>query len=272
MASFIHPTSSNAALAESVAPDLRMSQAHIVEIFSSIQGEGPHIGRRHIFVRFFACNLRCNYCDTPESLTGNPIARLEMEAGKGHFQLRDNPLSEESVMAAIARLATKPHDAVSLTGGEPLLQKDFLNFLCPQIHSLGLQTFLETNGTLPRHLAATIDCIDIISMDIKLPETLKDNRSWFEEHREFLKVALQTEVYVKLVLPAHPNWESVEDAARMVASVDGSILFVIQPVTPFGLVTEAPTSGTIIRAFETVRRHLKNTRVIPQAHKLMRLL
>ena len=44
-----------------------MLEAPIVEIFSSIQGEGLLVGRRQIFVRFAGCNLDCNYCDTEDS-------------------------------------------------------------------------------------------------------------------------------------------------------------------------------------------------------------
>ena len=249
----------------------RTRQAQVVEVFSSIQGEGSHIGCRHIFVRFFACNLRCNYCDTPESLTGTPRARLEVEAGQGNFEICDNPITEESLMSCITRLAQNPHDAVSLTGGEPLLQKDFLRSLCPQIRALGLGTFLETNGTLPEHLRAVIHCIDTVSMDIKLPETLRNGQSWFDKHREFLRIALQTEVYAKLVLPAAPNWSAVEKAAKMIASVDSTVLLVIQPVTPSGSITESPSSETIVRTFDIASKHLSDVRVIPQVHKMIGL-
>ena len=40
------------------------STTKIREIFTSIQGEGPCIGQKHIFVRFCKCNLTCDYCDT----------------------------------------------------------------------------------------------------------------------------------------------------------------------------------------------------------------
>ena len=36
----------------------------IKEVFASIQGEGPFVGYKQLFVRFCGCNLSCNYCDT----------------------------------------------------------------------------------------------------------------------------------------------------------------------------------------------------------------
>ncbi|MCK5661099.1 MAG: 7-carboxy-7-deazaguanine synthase QueE, partial [Methanosarcinales archaeon] len=47
--------------------DARSSTTHIYEIFNSIQGEGPYVGMRQVFVRFCGCNLACEYCDTYES-------------------------------------------------------------------------------------------------------------------------------------------------------------------------------------------------------------
>lgn len=34
------------------------------EIFASIQGEGPVVGYKQLFIRFCRCNLNCSYCDT----------------------------------------------------------------------------------------------------------------------------------------------------------------------------------------------------------------
>ena len=39
----------------------------IIEIFTSIQGEGTHMGLVTTFVRFAGCNLTCPWCDTKES-------------------------------------------------------------------------------------------------------------------------------------------------------------------------------------------------------------
>ena len=44
-----------------------MRPGYLSEIFVSFQGEGAHVGYRHLFVRLAGCNLRCRYCDTPDS-------------------------------------------------------------------------------------------------------------------------------------------------------------------------------------------------------------
>ena len=46
---------------------------NIKEIFSSIQGEGPYVGEKHVFVRFCKCNLACKYCDT-DFISGNEFS------------------------------------------------------------------------------------------------------------------------------------------------------------------------------------------------------
>ncbi|MCC6484306.1 MAG: 7-carboxy-7-deazaguanine synthase QueE [Armatimonadetes bacterium] len=248
----------------------RKSQAHIVEVFSSFQGEGPHVGERHIFLRFFACNLRCRYCDTPESLTGRPPARLQKLSGE--FDVQDNPLMLDEVEAAVRRLAGRPHDALSLTGGEPLLQNDFLRELLPEMQKLGLQMYLETNGTLPERLASIIDLVDIVAMDIKLPETLADGRDWFGEHAAFLEIASQKEVFAKLVLPPEPDLAEVRRAAQMIAGVSKErIPLILQPVTPFGRMTQAPSASDISASYEAARAVLRDVRVIGQTHKLIGL-
>lgn len=248
-------------------------QARVVEVFSSIQGEGPHVGRRHIFVRFFACNLRCLYCDTPESLTGNPDARIETEAGTRDFATVANPLVLEQLSRAVEVLARSPHDAVALTGGEPLLQSEAIARLAPVVREMGLRVYLETNGTLPDKLAAVVSHVDTVAMDLKLPGTLSGRRDCLPEHREFLRVAMAApEVFCKLVLPPDPDWLEFERAVRMVAGVSRSVALIVQPVTPFGEIGSAPDHSTILRAFGTARHHLDDVRVVPQTHKMMGLL
>ena len=77
----------------------------ISEIFSSIQGEGIYAGERQVFARFAECNLRCSYCDTKFD------SYREYTPGE--------------LLSEIASFGKGFH-SVSFTGGEPLLQKDFL--------------------------------------------------------------------------------------------------------------------------------------------------
>ncbi len=109
----------------------------VVDIFSTLQGEGLFVGQRQIFVRLSGCPWRCRYCDTPHS--------LEKEAHPS--------LSLKLVLDKILELQTaRDHGAVSVTGGEPLLQSEFLAALLPSIKDLGLKTYLETSATHPHRL------------------------------------------------------------------------------------------------------------------------
>ncbi|MCZ7372375.1 MAG: 7-carboxy-7-deazaguanine synthase QueE, partial [Candidatus Methanoperedens sp.] len=76
--------------------------AQISEIFNSIQGEGPYVGVRQVFVRFQKCQLHCAYCDTPRKITGT--GRIERTAGKGDFYSVRNPIDKDEVEGIIREL------------------------------------------------------------------------------------------------------------------------------------------------------------------------
>jgi 7-carboxy-7-deazaguanine synthase len=141
--------------------------ARVVEVFSSIQGEAELIGVRQVFLRFFGCNLRCAWCDSPESLTG-PLApgRVEQTPGLADFAPLPNPAPLDAVLEAVLHLARVPHHSVSLTGGEPLLHARFLERLLPELRRRGLPGYLETNGLLPGHLERVVGLVDWIAMDL----------------------------------------------------------------------------------------------------------
>ena len=153
---------------------LRLSDkgsARIVEIFSSIQGEGIHLGERQVFVRFGGCNLHCDYCDEPDTI---PIPSGELwSAQKIRTRIlsfkKDNPVS------------------IAWTGGEPLLHSAFLEPMRRWAHAKGFKNYLETNGTLTAALKRLAPLCDTISADLKLPSAT--GRQTWAEHREFLRVA-----------------------------------------------------------------------------------
>ncbi|MCM8779797.1 MAG: 7-carboxy-7-deazaguanine synthase QueE, partial [Candidatus Omnitrophica bacterium] len=153
-------------------------QARIAEIFKSIQGEGIYHGVEQVFVRFFGCNLKCNFCDTP-------LTNYE-------------ELENQELLNRISAFGNGYH-SISLTGGEPLLQTDFLKELLPFIKSEGIKSYLETNGILYRQLSQIINNIDIVAMDFKLPSSTGMTCFW-QEHENFLRIALKKEVFVKIVV------------------------------------------------------------------------
>ena len=109
-----------------------------------------------------------------------------------------------------------------------MVQKDFIKELLPQLKNAGVRSYLETNGVLPSALADVIDGIDIISMDLKLPSSTQCQSFW-DEHLEFLKIASQKDVFVKAVISSETHREDILKAVDVVAQVDPTIMFVLQP-------------------------------------------
>jgi organic radical activating enzyme len=246
------------------------TEAQLSELFSSIQGEGLYVGERQIFIRFAGCNLSCQYCDTPQALVISPTFKFEPTPGSHKSETMSNPVTVEKLAELVSSL-DKPsgvNHSISLTGGEPLLQVDFLKGFLPEIKKeIKLPIYLETNGVLPDHLAEVIELVDIIAMDMKLPSATGLSPYW-KEHKKFLETAYLKEVFVKIVFTKESKIVEVTEAAGIVAEVDDKIPLVLQPVTPHGPIKHRPGAEEIIAFHAAAKRKLKNVRVIPQVHKI----
>jgi len=236
---------------------------NIVEVFSSIQGEGQYVGHRQIFVRLAGCNLECAFCDTPTSRTFAQNGQIERTAGKRDFKVIFNPISIVELAKYINNMLVFPHHSISLTGGEPLCQVAAIKKLAPLIDG---KIYLETNGTLPQELAIVLPDIDIISMDIKLPSAT--GRELWQQHHDFLQLANQRTVFVKLVVTQEMSAEEFGQAIALVASVDKEIPLIIQPVTPINN-CQGVTPDMVLHYQEQALTVLSNVRVIPQTHKFI---
>ena len=226
--------------------------AKILEIFRSIQGEGKYAGVPQVFVRLFECNMHCVWCDTPASI------------GDGKREYKE--LSIEHTLSQINAIYENAH-SVSITGGEPLLQNDFLKVFCHALHREGKKIYLDTNGTLPHALEEIIKDIDIIAMDIKLPSSTKQKAFW-GEHKEFLKIAHRKEIFVKVVVSLDTKEQEVLKAAKLVASVDHDILFILQPNY---LDMKKGIIDGCVGYQKSCAKILKDVRILPQVHKFMKL-
>ena len=240
----------------------------MIEIFSSVQGEGKYLGCRQIFVRLADCNLSCAYCDT--NFNRADFCKVETFAGAMIFRNEKNPLDAAQVAEIIKNFADEvPTQAVSFTGGEPLIHWQFIRDVASAIKNSGLKIFLETNGTLYNEFEKISDIVDIISMDIKLPSVIGQNL--FSLHEKFLRAARGKDLYVKIVVTGETTPEEFSAAIDLISQVDKNILLILQPVTPVGKICAA--SAEKILSFQAVAlRKLKNVRVIPQTHKIISLL
>ncbi|MEW6446772.1 MAG: 7-carboxy-7-deazaguanine synthase QueE [Bacillota bacterium] len=236
------------------------------EIFSSVQGEGPYVGCRHLFIRFAGCNLSCRYCDTPRDRP--PSCRVEVRPGSGKFMAVPNPLTPEELGVLIAGMDLGKHHAVSLTGGEPLLYPGFLKELIPLLEGTRRGIYLETNGTLPGALEALLHLVDLIAMDVKLPSATGMQPLW-EEHRRFLEVARNKEVFLKAVVVKGTPLDEVVTAAEMAATAGATL--VLQPVTA-GEPERRPAPAELLRLQLQALEVARDVRVIPQVHRFCGML
>lgn len=232
----------------------------------SFQGEGLHVGRRHLFLRFAGCPLRCRYCDTPESLvrTADFVVR-----GRAERRL-PNPLSASDVLEIAAELVAEVGaaiDGVALTGGEPLSQSQFIAELLSS-GDLASPTLLETSGTMPERLDGVVDRVDLVSMDLKLPSNSGETSFW-HEHSDFL-ARVAGKAYVKLLVDQATSDADVRRAATLVREVAPSTPVFLQPITASGggVTISQDRLGTL---FDLSRSIIADVRVLPQVHKMLRI-
>ena len=89
-----------------------------------------------------------------------------------------------------------------------------------------------------------------------------------QEHKEFLKISQQKDVFIKTVISGQTKKEDVLHAVKLVSSIDPDILFILQP-NYFEM-----RNGVIAQCLEYQKdclKYLSNVRIIPQVHKFMKL-
>lgn len=102
----------------------------VVEKFVSINGEGRLAGQLAVFIRFAGCNLDCSYCDTVWANKDNVLYEL---------------MTEEDIYEYIKSTNIKN---ITLTGGEPLLNKNIIDLIDFLLIDNTLSIEIETNGSI----------------------------------------------------------------------------------------------------------------------------
>lgn len=138
-----------------------MHRLRLTEIFYSLQGETRTVGLPTVFVRLTGCPLRCQYCDTAYAFQGGTWFTLE------------------DILAEVAKYGAQ---YVTVTGGEPLAQKDcipLLTLLC----DAGYEVSLETSGAMD---VGEVDARVVKVVDIKTPGSLEADRNLWSNMDQLL--------------------------------------------------------------------------------------
>ena len=224
-----------------------MTTAMVNEIFYSWQGEGPYCGVPQVLVRFNGCNISCAYCDTdcfsPQVYQQDELLKQIQQTARGRYC-----------------------HSISITGGEPLLQADFLGGFLPRLKQNDYRIYLETNGILVSELRQIKKYVDFIAMDMKLPGSTQLGGFW-KEHELFLAAARDKDIFVKAVITDKTRQEDIETAVEIICRVDASMALVLQPVTPVAG-CHCPSPAQIGLFKKIALQKLKKVSIIPQLHVL----
>lgn len=138
----------------------------VIEKFVSINGEGLKSGELATFIRFADCNLRCPYCDTKYSY--------------------ENPCyTNESIDEIVSYINENKIHNVTLTGGEPLIQKD-IDLLIDKLSNLGYRVELETNGSIDIKKYVGLKGVSF-TLDYKGPSSLMSDKMNLENYKYLTK-------------------------------------------------------------------------------------
>lgn len=202
----------------------------LTEIFHSIQGEGTLIGVPMTFVRTNRCNLRCKWCDSTYTFTG------------GYEQTVDDILKNPEELR---------EEWVCLTGGEPLLQPDHLEFI-DKAGNLGKKVLVETSGSLSVREVVNRENT-IIDMDVKTPSS-GEEKSIHLQNLQFLR----SSDYIKFVIKDDADYDySLNFIQEHAGEIACEMVF-------------QPAWGTDLKWLtEKVLSDRLKVRVLPQLHKIL---
>lgn len=180
----------------------------IVEVFRSIQGEGKTVGVPSIFVRFWGCNLRCQFkgkhCDTPYAVINSKDKAF-----------MNTPFQTVKQILSIAGAVTN----IVFTGGEPMLYQEYIKevmYKINQKHAI-YTCEIETNGTIE-----TINCFSKYINQFNISPKLSGSNQETELHNQLrinnkaLKsMYLPHKAYFKFVVSTEHDLEEIKVIEEM---------------------------------------------------------
>ncbi|KKQ78499.1 MAG: Anaerobic ribonucleoside-triphosphate reductase activating protein [Parcubacteria group bacterium GW2011_GWC2_38_7] len=171
------------------------------------------------------CNYRCSFCHNPEIVKG--IAKV---------------IPEESVLDFL-KSRKDLLDGVCITGGEPTMQDDLINFI-KKIKHLGYSVKLDTNGYRPQILKKLFSkkLLDYVAMDIKAPwkkySKIVNRTENLDNVKESVLMIRESGVPYEFRSTVLPALHSEKDIVAMARQIKGSDKYFLQQFRPVGTLVD----------------------------------
>ena len=184
-----------------------VGRIHSIESFGTVDGPGV---RYVLFLQ--GCELRCRYCHNPDTWTRTDGYDMT---------------SDEAVADILTYLNFIREGGVTFSGGEPLLQPEFVSAVIDGCHENGLHTALDTAGSVPlEHSRGTIDKSDLLLLDIKALDPALCREITGRDNANELATLEYCETYRKPVWIRHVVVPGLTfDSARLTALADYLLRF-----------------------------------------------
>lgn len=261
---------------------------NISGLISNIQRTSVHDGpgiRTTVFLK--GCNMRCAWCHNPEAIHIYPEyvfnPKLCLHCGhcaegcySGARILCGKEMTVEQVIAEVA--ADKPYygetGGVTVSGGEPFMQPQFLLELLKAAKAKGFQCGVETNASLPFELIKqALPFVDVWMIDLKAfddgihqeytgisNESVKANLSELDRHGA--KIVLRTPV----IPGVNDTADELEHIIKFAAGLKNLEYYEVLPYHPLGLSKQVENTE-FIRQFEKPDKAALKAKVGPMVQK-----
>lgn len=197
-----------------------VDQEHMLgRVHSMVAGsvvDGPGI-RHVIFLQ--GCQFKCLYCHNRDT--------WDLHSGS---LFKVSELVEESL--SYATFMDKSRGGVTVTGGEPLLQAEFVALFFSQLHKMGINTCLDTNGYASKYLyegvlKKLLDHTDLVMLDIKHMDNKKhraltgiDNDITLQFAKHLQKVQQVSRIRYVVVPGYTDDMEDIKALAEFIAPME----------------------------------------------------
>lgn len=226
----------------------------VVEIFGpTIQGEGPHVGMKTMFLRVAGCDFHCSWCDS-----------------KYAWEVRNARSYEEEELADLLVKECLNHRTRNLiiTGGNPCLYN--FEYIVNQLHRNDITVDIETQGSL---LPKWLHKVDQVVISPKGPSS--GMTDVFDQLKSRLPT-INVPVCIKIPVFNEEDFEFAERYYGLVADLrrENKNIDLYLSVGNTDTSEEGPIASRVLQAYEKLVDRVASSNmgrvfVLPQVHTLI---